>query len=898
MEPWHSRKVEEVYKALYTQDTGISDQNAKERLTKYGYNELEEKNKKTPLQIFLSQFKSVIMWVLIIATVVSYAIGFIDPAHAGESKVDAIVILIILILNAVFGFIQEYKAEKSIEALKRLAALKAKVIRNGKEKKIDSRELVPGDIILLETGDKVPADARIIELSQLNIDESSLTGESTSVRKEVKPVGEFVSLAERTCMLYSSTIVSKGKAKAVVTGTGMGTEIGKIANMVQSADEKQSPLQEKLAQLGSFLAIATLIVCAVVFVVLLLRSGSVNTQTITNAFMVAVSLAVAAIPEGLPAVVTICLALGVQRMVKKNALVRVLPSVETLGSCNIICTDKTGTLTYNQMTVRRVFVYGKDITVSGHGYVPEGKFEMNGKAFNPRQIDALLKIGALCNDSKLQKTGDKWEIFGDPTEAALIVAARKAGIDESKLEPRVDEIPFDSTRKLMTTVHKQGKKKMAYVKGAPDIIIEHCDRILVNGKVRKLTKKDKQEVLDKNLEMANKALRVLGFAYKEVKGKLNEEKLVFVGLMGMIDPPRQEVRDSIAKCKEAGIRVVMITGDHKATAVAIGNELGLPDGKVLTGEELDTIKDISRTIEEVTVYARVSPQHKMRIVNALKDKKYVVAMTGDGVNDAPALKRADIGVAMGISGTDVAKEASDMILTDDNFASIVNAVEEGRGIYDNIRKFVKYLLSSNFGEILVIFVAILIGYHYPDNPAKVLLPLVPIQLLWMNLLTDGLPALALGVEPTDPDVMAQKPRKSSDKIISGRYGVNMAFLGIVMALGTLFVFHHSLATGDVVYASTMAFTTLVIFQLFNVLNCKSQEKSIFLTGIFNNKWLLIAIASSLGLQFLVLYTPLSAFMNTTAISLMDWLTICLVGSTVIIFEEVRKFVRRMARGRA
>jgi len=895
---WHSKSVDDIQKELYSNEKGLTEANVQERLIKYGYNELKAKGKKSPFKIFLSQFNSFMVWILIAAAIISFSIGFFDSSHEGDSNIDGIVILIILVFNAVFGFLQEYKAEKSIEALKRLVALKAKVIRNGEEKKVDARELVPGDIILLETGDKVPADARLIEQKMFECDESSLTGESTPVRKDIKKVSINAPLAERFCMLYSSTVVSKGRARAIVIGTGMSTEIGKIAHLVQQSDSKKTPLQHKLAQMAEFLGIGTLIICAIVFLVGILRTDAISGNTMLNSFMIAVSLAVAAIPEGLPAVVTICLAMGVQRMVKKNALVRVLPAVETLGSCDVICTDKTGTLTYNQMTVREIYANSQDITVTGHGYVPEGKFESNTK-FDPKQINLLLKIGALCNDAKLKKTGDKWEIFGDPTEAALIVAAKKAGVDPDGLGiVRADEIPFDSTRKLMTTIHKIAKKSYAYTKGAPDLIIKHCDRIYINGKVRKLSKKDRELILSKNLEMANKALRVLGFAYKESKGKPTEDKLIFVGLMGMIDPPRQEVKDSIVKCSNAGIRVVMITGDHKATAMAIAKELGLPINKVLTGEELDSMPGLADVVRDVTVYARVSPQHKMRIINALKAKKHIVSMTGDGVNDAPALKRADIGVAMGITGTDVAKEASDMILTDDNFTSIVNAVEEGRGIYDNIRKFVKYLLSSNLGEILTIFIAMLIGYHDPIS-GLIILPLVPIQLLWINLLTDGPPALALGLEPTDPDVMNQPPRDANAKIISSRYAFNMIYLGIVMSLGTLFVFHYSLeSSGSALYAGTMAFTTLVIFQLFNVLNCKSQDKSLFKTGIVNNRWLLLAICSSLALQFFVLYTPVvSTWLKTTGIGLFDWTIVVMVGSSVLIFEEVRKAIYNQAHGR-
>jgi len=884
---WHSRPADEIFSEFYSSPKGLTGANAAQRLAKNGPNELEEKEKKSLLRLFLAQFNSFIIWILIIATLVSYAIG---------ERVDAVVIFIILILNAVFGFWQEFKAEKSIEALKRLAALKAKVIRDGKQIRIDARDIVPGDILVIESGDKVAADARLFEAVCLESDESSLTGESTPVIKDIKPVQKDAPPAERRCMVFSGTTVSKGRGRAVVVGTGMKTEIGKIAYLVQSTEQKETPLQHKLSQLGHFLGVVILVICAIIFLVGILRSN----ESIADSFMVAVSLAVAAIPEGLPAVVTICLALGVQRMVRKNALIRLLPAVETLGSCNVICTDKTGTLTYNQMTVREIFAGNRIIHVTGHGYVPVGEFQQNGKKISAAQLEQLLNVATLCNDAKLIKNNDRWEISGDPTEAALIVASGKAGISQEQLSrrlPRVEEIPFDSERKLMTTIHR-GRSVFAYVKGAPDIIIEKCSRIFVGGKIKRLNTKDRKAILDKNEEMANRALRVLGFAYKQIKSpkeKNIESDLIFLGLMGMIDPPRQEVRESIKKCSDAGIKVVMITGDHKATAVAIGKELGIRQGKVLTGPELDRLGSLTSIVDDVSIYARVSPQHKMRIISALKSRRYVVAMTGDGVNDAPALKRADIGIAVG-SGTDVAKEASDMVLTDDNFASIVNAVEEGRGIYDNIKKFVKYLLSSNLGEILTIFIAILVGYHDPAT-GKIILPLVAIQLLWINLLTDGAPALALGVEPTDPDVMMQKPRKSSENIISFSHLFELIAVGIIMAAGTLFVFNSSLnISGSARYASTMAFTTIVMFQLFNVLNFKSEKKSIFKVGLFSNIWLVIAILSSLLLQLIVIYTPLSVYLKTAALDWQSWGVIILVSSTVLMFGELKKLALHRSNG--
>jgi P-type Ca2+ transporter type 2C len=892
---WHAESIEAVLREFYTGPQGLSQENARERLGKYGRNELKEKDKKSAFVIFFAQFNSFIIWILIIATVISYLFGH---------HVDAIVILIILVLNAVLGFIQEYRAEKSIEALRKLAALQAKVIRGGLEIRIDTQELVPGDIIVIETGDKIPADARLIDCRHLETDESSLTGESTTVKKDPKPVRENAPLAERASMVFSGTVIAAGRATAVVIATGMATEIGKIAGMVQSVHEKETPLQHQLAKLGEYLGIMVLVICGIVFIIEILKSGGLSgglsTETLIESFMNSVSLAVAAIPEGLPAIVTVCLALGVQRMAKKNALIRVLPAVQTLGSCNVICTDKTGTLTYNQMTVRELYVNHKKIVVTGQGYVPEGQFEFEGDIVPAREFEHLLKSSVLCNDAQLSKRDSVWEIIGDPTEAALIVAARKGGIIHEKLNiPRVDEIPFDSDRKLMTTVH-EAKGYLAYVKGAPESVIDRCTRIEVHGRVRAMTARDRDIIQERNLQMANRALRVLGFAYKPLRRKDEkniESGLIFLGLIGMIDPPRHEVVDAIRRCKEAGIRVIMITGDHKATAIAIGKELGI-EGEVLIGPDIESISDLAEHVGTVAIYARVSPQHKMRIINALKAKGAVVAMTGDGVNDAPALKRADIGVAMGKSGTDVAREASDMILTDDNFTSIVNAVEEGRGIYDNIKKFVKYLLSSNLGEILTIFAALLLGIGYTDpNSGLFILPVLAIQLLWINLLTDGLPALALGVEPTDPDVMHERPRSADERIITSGRAISMFMIGSVMALGTLLIYYNALVrTGDGRYAGTMAFTSLVMFQLCNVLNVKSETKSIFRSRITKNPWLLIAIASSLLLQLIVIYTPFSSYLKTVPLSLADWGILLIVASSVIVLEEVRKFVARHAHG--
>ena len=868
----YQKKIEDVFKELKTGYRGLSEEDAKSRLQEYGLNEIKEKKKSSPLKIFFSQFKNFIIGILAVAMIISLIIG---------ETLDALVIGIILFLNAIMGFVQEYRAEKAIEALKKLASLKANVVRDNKRKDIDAINLVPGDIILLETGDKVPADSRLIEIVNLETQESSLTGESTPVTKELKILPEKTPIADQKNMVFSGTIVTKGRAKAIVVKTGMNSEIGKIATLIEEEESKLTPLQIKLKQLAKLLGLATILIVIIVFF-----AGILTGKDTLEMFIAAVSLAVAAIPEGLPAVVTISLALGVQRMVKRHALVRKLPSVETLGSTTVICTDKTGTLTCDQMTVRKIYVNNKVIEVTGSGYETKGVFHINNKIIDPKPLNLLLEIGALCNDASLTEDG----IIGDPTEAALIVSATKTSLLKSDLEkknPRINELGFDSKRKRMSTLHKVENKKIMYCKGAPDIILELCDRIIINGKISRLTRPLKKQILKQNEEFANEALRVLGFAYKETSA-LEEKNLVFVGLQAMIDPPRPEVKDAIEKCKKAGIKVVMITGDHKTTAMAIAKEIGI-EGEAITGQDLDEMKDFEKKVENIVIYARVNPEHKSKIIDALRKKGHIIAMTGDGVNDAPALKKADIGIAMGITGTDVSKEASAMILTDDNFASIVNAVEEGRGIYDNIKKFVEYLLSSNLGEILTIFIGIILGWP---------LPLIAIQILWVNLVTDGLPALALGVDPADPNIMSRPPRKPKEKVLSNHIIVRMFIVGIIMMIGTLGIFKLYNPESNLRYAQTIAFTTLVIFQMFNVLNCRSEQNSLFKIGIFSNKYLIAAILSSILLQVLVIHTSLSKFFKTVPLSLMDWVYVILVSSTVLIVIEIIKLIQNKVKWQA
>ena len=862
----HEKDIEEIFEELDTKKEGLSDKEAEKRLHEYGYNEIKEGKKISAVKIFLQQFNSSVVYILIAALIISIFVG---------ERIDAIVIGIILVLNALFGFYQEYRAERSIEALKKMSSLKATVIRSGKEKEINANLLVLGDLLILSEGNKIPADSRIFEEYNLQTQEASLTGESTPVKKEVKALAEKTPLADRINMVFSGTVISSGKGKAIVTGTGMGSEIGKIAKLIQETEDEKTPLQKKLNQLGRWLGIATVLISVIVFL-----GGILKGENLVEFFIVAVALAVAAIPEGLPAVVTIGLSIGSQRMIKRNALIRKLPSVETLGSATVICADKTGTLTKNEMTVKKIYTNNKIIDVTGSGYEKKGEFFHDNKKISGKEIELLLKIGALNNDASL----NGGNIIGDPTEASLIVSAAKAGIKKLDLEKkhkRIDEIPFSSERKIMTTIHNFNREKLAFVKGAPEIVLKNCNSIYENGKVKKLSEKKRKEILEINKSFANSALRVLGFAFKTVMDKKRMEKnLTFVGLQGMIDPPREDVKEAIKRAKKAGIKVIMITGDYEITAKSIAEAIGI-EGKCITGKDLNGIKEkeLQKQVEDISIYARVDPEHKIKIVNALKKNGHIVAMTGDGVNDAPALKKADIGTAMGITGTDVAKEASDMILTDDNFTSIVNAVEEGRGIYDNIKKFVEYLLSSNLGEVLTLFIAIMLGFP---------LPLIAIMILWINLVTDGLPALALSVDPSDPNIMDRKPRNPKERIISNPIIVRMVIVGVVMMIGTLAIFKLYNPETNLMYAQTMAFSTLMFYQMFNVLNCRSEFNSLFKIGVFTNMKLWGAILISVLMQILVIHSPLSAFFKTVPLTLMDWAYVVLVGSTVLIIVEIYK----------
>ncbi|MDP3790302.1 MAG: calcium-transporting P-type ATPase, PMR1-type, partial [Candidatus Omnitrophota bacterium] len=878
MNKWWQENITELAESLKTDIySGLSCDEAGRRLVQNGPNKLTEKKGRSALSIFFEQFQNFIIWVLIGAALVS---GFL------KEWVDAVAIIAIVILNAILGFIQEYRAEKSLAALKKLSSPNSKVIRDKRQIVIPSSDLVTGDLIELEAGDNIPADGRVVWLtSNFSVQEASLTGESTPVLKTAQALEEKeVPLADRANMVYMGTFVASGKARAVITDTGMNTELGRIAGMIQDIGREATPLQRKLEEFGKWIVYLCFILVGLVFLLEWLRGGK-----IVDVFLTAVSLAVAAIPEGLPAVVTIALALGVQRMVKRHALIRKLPSVETLGCATVICSDKTGTLTKNEMTVQALFANGSVFKVTGVGYKPEGGFLLAGEEINAKQypeLEKMLECTVLCNSAGLIKEGAEYKIIGDPTEAALLTAAAKAGIWKEPLEERysfIDEIPFDSERKKMSVIRKNGGKLVAFVKGAPDVLLNDCTYIEENGVVRDITKNDKERILKTNEEFANSALRVLALAYRNLEGEYSqynvssvEKSLTFIGLAAMIDPPRPEAKLAVLQCQKAGIKTVMITGDHKNTAVAIARELGFfkKDSIALTGEELDALSDsaLSERIENIPVYARVSPEHKLRIVRAWRKKGHIVAMTGDGVNDAPAVKEADIGVAMGITGTDVTKEVSDMVATDDNFASIVAAVEEGRGIYDNIQKFVHYLLSCNTGEILVMFISSLIGLP---------IPLLPIHILWVNLVTDGLPALALGVDPVAKNVMDIPPRNTNEPVVNKNRAFLMLMQGAFIAVCCLgaFILVLFVEKESIARARTAAFIVLSCSQLFHSFNCRSMTVSIFKLGFFSNSKLVIATSVSFLLQMAAVYLPFAQkIFKTEALGVVDWALVLLISS--------------------
>jgi Ca2+-transporting ATPase len=953
---WHALEAEQVLRDLEVHDQGLTTTEAEERLKHYGLNELLEAPRPGFLAMLWDQLNNFVVILLIVASVISALLG---------DYVEAIAIMAIVVLNSVLGIVQEQRAEQALAALKKLAAPEAQVVRDGSRKSVPAYNLVPGDIVFLEAGNFIPADLRLLEAINLRVEEASLTGESLAVQKNAATVlDKNVPLGDRKNTAFMGTVVSYGRGRGVVTSTGMNTQLGLIATMLQNVETEETPLQRRLDQLGKSLSIGSLILVFVVFIVALFNYTEVSglfsdplnyfktfAEQITDVFIIAISLAIAAVPEGLPAVVTISLALGMREMIQRHALIRKLSSVETLGSATVICSDKTGTLTQNEMTVTRLWADGQFVSVSGAGYTPKGEFHVDGKSVDARQYPAILStlwLGVLNNDAEIETTGESdsqqtYRIVGDPTEGALLVAAAKAGAIHVEIDdayPRENEVPFDSERKRMITIHDVTRPNpndpspftnethrdwdVIAVKGAPDIVLNLCSKYQgMDDKPRDMTEDMRKQILAANDAMTKEALRVLGFAYRlekdvpdnieEVKTEDLEKDLVFVGLMGMIDPPRTEVKPALEKARHAGIRTVMITGDFPNTARAIAESIGLlrPGKGVMTGTELDAIDDkqLKAVIEDTDVFARVSPEHKMRIVDALQANDEVVAMTGDGVNDAPAIKRSDIGVAMGITGTDVAKGTADMVLTDDNYASIVSAVEQGRIIYSNIRKFVFFLLSSNVAEIMIIFLATLAGL-----PA----PLTAIQLLWLNLITDGAPALALAMEKGDPDIMDQKPRAKSEPIVNRSMGIGIivqtfAQTGAVLTAFVMglawhleagasipagmnvlsYVLNHNWHGVDVQTAETMAFATLSLAELFRAYTVRSERASIFTIGIFSNRYMQYAVGISVALLLLVCSLPfLQPIFNTHFLSGSEWGLVVGLALIPAVAEEITKFFIR------
>jgi len=928
----HGKPVDELVEAFKTHlEQGLTPEQARTRLLEHGANELSERPRPGFLALLGAQFNNYLVIILVVAAVISFALG---------EWVDSIAIVVIVALNAVVGVIQESKAEQALAALRKMAAPSAQLIRDGHRVTMPGREIVCGDIVVLEAGNYVPADVRLFESFNLKVEEASLTGESVPVEKDPAIVlDREVPLGDRRNTAFMGTVVTYGRGKGLVTATGMDTQIGLIAQMIQSFEDEATPLQRKLSHLGKVLGSACLAVCAVVFIYGLVRDTPITDvasiglleylqaekKDIVNLFMTAVSLAIAAVPEGLPAIVTICLALGMQRMIRHHALIRKLPAVETLGCATVICSDKTGTLTQNQMTVVQGWAGGRRFRVTGEGYATRGEFFAGNERIDPRtdpDIDTLLRGAVACNDARLEEQTDAdagaWNIIGDPTEGALIVAAEKSGLRQGELAramPRLQEIPFDSDRKRMTTIHAHpgvmeaaagavaAPAFIAYVKGAPDVVLELCTHMLDDGKEVDLTHGMRNAILDQNRDMASQALRVLGVACRpladmpaDVAPATVEHHLVFVGLLGMIDPPRPEVIEAIRVARGAGLRTVMVTGDYKDTAEAIARDIGLrtPGGMVLTGAEIDKLSDeeLALRVDHLDVCCRVSPQHKTRIVEAFKARDHVVAMTGDGVNDAPALKRANIGVAMGVTGTDVAKQTADMVLTDDNFASIVSAIEQGRIIYSNIRKFVYFLLACNVGEILIVFGAMLFGMP---------MPLRPVQLLWLNLVSDGAPALALGLEQGDRDIMKQPARSPKEPVINRDMAVGIAVVGVVDMVAILGVFFLAmqLHPGHLEAAQTMAFVTLCTSELIRAFAARSESQSVFSIGVFSNRWMVAAVTASFALVLAVVYVPfLAPFFDAVPLGAGDWLVMLPFFFVSPVAMELLKVVFRRRRSRA
>lgn len=874
--------VEEVVAALKTDlQKGLSSEEASRRLTEHGPNALPAIHRISPWGVFFEQFKNVLIVILLVAAGLSAFLG-----HA----IEAVAIGVIVLFSVFLGFIQEYRAERALEALREMAAPTATVLRGGNEIDIPAHDLVPGDIIVLRTGDKIPADGRLAESVNLQTEEAPLTGESVPVEKGIEPLrGEKLSVGDLKNMVYSGTTVTYGRGRAVVVATGIHTEFGKIAKLLQTVETGKTPLQKNLDRVGKVLGQAAFVIVFLVVVLGLFRG-----QPFLEMFIFGIALAVAAVPEALPAVVTISLAIGVQRMVKRHALIRRLPAVETLGSTTVICSDKTGTLTKDEMTARKIFAAGRVYEISGAGYDLKGDFAYNGSATEPTvPLITLLRAATLASDAQMvrDETEDRWGVRGDPTEGALVVAAAKAGLPKRDLDvqfPRIHEIPFTSEAKRMTTLHRSPSGIVAYAKGAPEVILRSCTRQLLETGELPLSAEEKGGILEVAQQMAGDALRVLAVSQKhDATMETAEDQMTFLGLVGMIDPPRPEAKQAVQTCREAGIKPVMITGDHPLTAQAVARELGLlKTGRVVTGAELEKMseEDFEREVENIEVYARVSPEHKLRVITAFQKKHHIVAMTGDGVNDAPALKKADIGVAMGITGTDVTKEAAAMTLTDDNFASIVAAVEEGRGIFGNIKKYLMYLLSSNTGEI-----GLIAGTTFLGLP----LPLSAVQILYVNLATDGLPALALAIDPPEPDLMRRKPRNPRSGIFTHPVIMLIAIGGIWSALVNFHLFQWAFRSGrSLAEAMTMAFVSLVLIQFFKAFNFRSDRHSV-LRRPFANKWLNLAILWELLLLLLVVYWPfLQKPFGTFGLSLTDWVVIVSVSATISPVLELAKWMVR------
>jgi P-type Ca2+ transporter type 2C len=903
---------------------GLSDDEARLRLERDGRNELAAEKPMAAWRRFLAQFQDVLVILLLVATAISAALWAFERDAA--LPYEAIAIFAVVLLNATMGYIQEARAEAAVAALRAMSAADATVIRGGERRSIPASEVVAGDVILIEEGDTIPADARLVESTALQAAEAALTGESLPVAKGIAPIAENAPLGDRHNMVFSGTAATYGHGRAIVTATGMRTEMGRIAGLLKETPDETTPLQRELDRTGKILGIVVLVIAVVMIVTIIVVEDVHGAAALFDVLILGVALAVAAVPEGLPAVVTAVLSIGVQRMARRHAIVRHLAAVETLGSASVIASDKTGTLTKNEMTVRVVVTASGRVAFEGSGYAPEGAVRPagGGAIDGPLrvEIERALAVADRANNATVQERDGRWTVQGDPTEGALLVAARKCGLSSDALGrrlPRVGEVPFSSERKLMSTIHRDTQEEHAgivFTKGAPEVLVGRCAFEVLGDGRRPLTSARRTEILQTNEALADEALRTLGVAARWLEeGALAEhvaqpderveQDLVFAGLIGMIDPPRLEAKDAVARARQAGIRPLMITGDHPRTASVIARELGISaDGRAITGAELDKLpaETLPRTVAEVSIYARVNPEHKLRIVDALRRAGAVVAMTGDGVNDAPALKKADIGVAMGITGTDVSKQAADMVLADDNFASIVAAVEEGRAIFANIRKFLRYLLSSNIGEVMTMFFGVLlasrIGLH--GDGGAVVLPLLATQILWINLVTDGAPALALGVDPADDGLMRLPPRPVGERVITPRMWRGIVQVGVIMAAGSLFVLDASLpggfvaGSGNLEYAQTMTFTTLMLFQIFNVVNARSDEQSAF-TRLFTNAVLWMAIAASVALQVVVVYTPfLQHAFGTVGLSGRDWLFCATVASSVLWLREVSKLITRRA----